>query len=238
MIFNLFKRGLILLCLVVSACEKKSQVIDVQIYGELKNIMHGGAREGLVNIDDVVKDKNIYGVGALEGLDGEILLWNSKSILTRAQKGGEASVSMSPENEKALLLVTASVAEWIDIPFNGEDLTISLNDFIFEMAKKNHINADEPFPFILDGIFSKVKWHIISDPGPDGTHDDHMNKSWNQTDQNINGNILGFYSTKHHTVFTHHSTNSHMHFYNEISGLSGHVDALEIGEKVVLRLPK
>jgi acetolactate decarboxylase len=65
-----------------------------------------------------------------------------------------------------------------------------------------------------------------------------MNKSWNQTDKNRIGKILGFYSIKHHAIFTHHSTNSHMHYLDGKSGLSGHVDDLVLGENVILRLPK
>jgi acetolactate decarboxylase len=65
-----------------------------------------------------------------------------------------------------------------------------------------------------------------------------MNKSWNKTVENIDAKILGFYSTKHHAIFTHHSTNSHMHFYHELSGLFGHVDELVLSEKVILQIPK
>lgn len=220
------------------SCQSKQPNLDIKIYGALKDIMHGGAREGVVALSDVVNDDNIYGVGALEGLDGEILLWDSKTILTRAEKGGTASVSNDPKNEKALLLVTATVKDWIEIPFNGKRLETSLDDYIYQMAKKNNINAEEPFPFIIEGIFNKVKWHIISDPGLEGTHDDHMNKSWNQTDEKIEAKILGFYSTKHHAVFTHHTTNSHMHYYDENSGLSGHVDDLVLSKYTVLKLPK
>ncbi len=227
-----------LLGLFMMACKTEKPDLNIQVYGALKNIMHNGAREGIVDLVDVVKDDHVYGVGALEGLDGEILLWDSKSILTRAEKGGEASASNSAEGEKALLLVTSTVKEWIDIPFNGQRLPSSLDDYIYEQAKRHHLNPEEPFPFILEGELNQVKWHIISDPGLEGTHDDHMNKSWNQTDHKIAGKILGFYSTKHHAVFTHHSTNSHMHFYNESTGLSGHVDDLILSEYMVLKLPK
>lgn len=229
---------LLLSGLIMMGCETKQTDTNIQIYGALRNIMHGGARDGIVDLADVVKDEHIYGVGALEGLDGEILLWDSKTILTRADKGGPATVSNDPKNENALLLVTATVKDWIEIPFNGKQIETSLDDYIYQMAQGKGINAEEPFPFKLEGIFNTVKWHIISDPGLEGTHDDHMNKSWNQTDEKIEAKILGFYSTKHHAVFTHHTTNSHMHFYDENSGLSGHVDDLVLSEYTVLKLPK
>ncbi|MBT3299861.1 MAG: hypothetical protein HN657_00585 [Candidatus Marinimicrobia bacterium] len=234
MIKNIFLLGAFLMI----GCESKPKVIHVEIHGALKEIMHDGAREGVVALSDITNQEHIYGLGALEGLDGEILIWDSKAILTRAQKEGKAHVSTEAHGEKALLLVSTQVKEWIDISFNSKDLKESLNDYIYDQAKKNKLNPEEPFPFIIDGEIDKIKWHIISDPGLDGTHDDHMNKSWNQTDSNINGQVLGFYSVKHHAIFTHHTTNSHMHYYDEKSGLSGHVDELELGKNIILRLPK
>tara|TARA_B110000495_G_scaffold141922_1_gene124866 strand:+ start:1607 stop:2308 length:702 start_codon:yes stop_codon:yes gene_type:complete len=232
------KNILLLVGLLLIGCQSDQKSIHVNIYGELRQIMHGGVRDGVVALTDVLQDEHVYGLGALEGLEGEILIWDSKPVLTTAKKGGEASFTNNAENEKALLLVTATVKDWIEIPFNNTQIETSLNDYIYQIAKDNNINPEEPFPFILQGNFTKVKWHIISDPGPDGTHEDHMNKSWNRTVENTNAKILGFYSTKHHAVFTHHSTNSHMHFYDEKSGYSGHADELILGENTILKLPK
>lgn len=234
----MIKNIVLIVGLLVIGCESKSKEITVLVHGALKEIMHNAAREGVVELSDIINREYIYGVGALEGLDGEILIWDSKLTLTRAKKGGTPTISNDAMGEKALLLVTASVSEWIDIPFDGTILESSLNDYIQQVAEERNLNISEPFPFILEGVFTRVKWHIISDPGIDGTHDDHMNKSWNRTDEKIHSKILGFYSTKHHAIFTHHSTNSHMHFYHELSGLSGHVDELILSENIILKLPK
>ena len=128
-------RNTIFILIIISvSCSNETKSIPVEIYGELRQIMHGGARDGVVELKDVINQVHVYGMG--------------------------------------------------------------------------------------------------------GTHDDHMNKSWNKTDENVDAKILGFYSTKHPANFIHHSTNSHMHYYNEVSGLSGHVDELILGEKVILRFHK
>jgi len=49
--------------------------------------------------------------------------------------------------------------------------------------------------------------------------------------------ILGFYSTHHHAVFTHHSTNMHLHVKTRGHVLAGHLDDLTLGEGMVLQLP-
>lgn len=50
--------------------------------------------------------------------------------------------------------------------------------------------------------------------------------------------ILGFYSSQHKAIFTHHSSNSHMHFRTKDQSLAGHVDALKINDSITLNLPK
>ena len=124
-------KGMLLLSgLIMIGCENNKTNYNIQIHGALRDIMHNGVREGIIHIADAVRDNHIYGVGALEGLDGEILLWDSKVILTRADKQGEVTVSNNAENEKGLLLVTAKIDEWIEIPFNGKKIGKSLDDYI------------------------------------------------------------------------------------------------------------
>ncbi len=49
--------------------------------------------------------------------------------------------------------------------------------------------------------------------------------------------MLGFYSPKHKGVFTHHTRTTHIHATNKKKSFIGHVDDLELGEKVILFLP-
>ena len=49
--------------------------------------------------------------------------------------------------------------------------------------------------------------------------------------------MLGFYSDSHHAIFTHHTTNMHMHVKTDNNEIAGHVDALVLGEGMILKLP-
>ena len=49
--------------------------------------------------------------------------------------------------------------------------------------------------------------------------------------------VLGFYSNKHKAIFTHHSSDSHMHFKTNDNTLAGHIDDIEVGHDMVLKLP-
>ena len=61
-----------------------------------------------------------------------------------------------------------------------------------------------------------------------------------QTNYNIaneNAEIIGFFSTEHKGVFTHHDSFLHMHLITKDESKMGHLDELEIGE-MKLYLPK
>jgi len=49
--------------------------------------------------------------------------------------------------------------------------------------------------------------------------------------ENEDVRILGFFSTKHQQVFTHHDTFLHLHLITTDGRLMGHVDALEFDEE-------
>ncbi len=42
--------------------------------------------------------------------------------------------------------------------------------------------------------------------------------------------LLGFYSNKHQSIFTHHTTNIHVHVLEKKSGTIGHLDDIQIDD--------
>jgi hypothetical protein len=55
--------------------------------------------------------------------------------------------------------------------------------------------------------------------------------------ENVNAAVLGFYSNSHHAIFTHHTTNMHLHLKTLDNLLAGHIDDLILGEGMTLKLP-
>ena len=104
-------------------------------------------------------------------------------------------------------------------------------------ARNKGIDTKKPFPFIIKGEFTNLDWHIISPQISGGSHDEHLANSWKEKAENVNGKILGFYSKSHQGIFTHHTSNIHMHYYDETKILSGHVDYLVSGTDCKLALP-
>lgn len=220
------------------SCQKSGIDIEVNIYGALFKIMHEGQREGEVTLIDVIQNDHTYGLGAMEGLDGEVIIMNNQVLINTAKNGkNPTSQSQVKDNDKALLLVTAQVENWQKVSLDESVSMGTIDASIKKYANKMGINTNKPFPFIIEGTFSSVEWHIIDSPDPGGNHDEHMASSWKKIDSDIKGKILGFYSESHQTVFTHYSSYTHMHVLFEIEKLSGHIDDIQINIPWQLSVP-
>jgi acetolactate decarboxylase len=99
--------------------------------------------------------------------------------------------------------------------------------------------SKRPFAFKLIGKVSSAIIHIQNLPrgtkvsSPDEAHQGQVN--YNIANQDAE--IIGFFSTEHKGVFTHHDSFLHMHLITTDNSKMGHLDELEIGE-MKLYLPK
>jgi len=137
-------------------------------------------------------------------------------------------------------LVSANVDRWIEITIPDTVKSFeALERFVAENSVSVGLTENKPFPFLIEGTVDSLQWHVINWPEEDTihTHTKHVNSGINERLMNETVTVLGFYSEHHHGVFTHHSTNMHMHFISESKQKSGHVDDLFLGKKMRLKLP-
>ena len=220
------------------ACNDSTNDLNISIYGQLFKIMHENQREGIISLSEVISQPHTYGLGAMEGLDGEVLILDNKILINKGKKGGTPSYKTEvTEDDLALLLVTAQVENWQEMSIDQAESMGSIDAVIKEYADKMGINTNKPFPFIIEGAVKMVNWHIISNPAPGGGHDEHLAGSWNRTDNQKKVKILGFYSEHHQAIFTHHTTFTHMHVVFEDEQLSGHIDDIKINSNWILSVP-
>jgi len=215
-----------------------SSKFEVKYFGALKNMMHKGDLSAKADLSDFENTEHFYALGALENLKGEIQIIDGESFTTFVQ---DSALRFDKSfDRKASLLVYAIVENWerSEIPDDIETYE-QLEKYIASTAEKKGINIHEPFPFMVLGTAKSFDWHVINwkDGDMEHSHEKHVSSGLNGTIENRKVALLGFYSDAHHTIFTHHTTNMHVHVKTSDSKIAGHIDGLTLGKGMVLKLP-
>jgi acetolactate decarboxylase len=231
---------LILLIIAFASCRdssKKNASVAVKHSGALRIIMSGNIQP-VISLDTLLEKKHLYALGAVDHLKGEIQIFDSKpsnSFVVDSSLQIKDAYSL-----KASLLVYAEVEEWDSFQIENSKTKSDLEAQIFELATNNGINTEEPFPFLLEGTVATIDWHVINWKDGDTIHNHkkHKESGLNGVLANKEVKIIGFYSTKHKAIFTHHTTDMHMHFKTDDNTIAGHIDDLSLNQTVTLKLSK
>ncbi len=224
----------------LSACEEQhtGKTIEVKYAGALRNMMHKGDISAQISLSELADLENLYALGAISKLKGEIQIFDGQAWNTRVV--GDSLIVDSSFAQSATLLVYAQVAQWntIDIP-NTIHTRKDLEQFIKQQAAEQGINTNAPFPFLLEGAFQSVDWHVINwkDGDMEHSHEKHIKSGLHGTLKDVSLQALGFYSERHKGIFTHHTAHTHIHMKTANKRIAGHIDELVVGEQVLLKLP-
>jgi len=212
---------------------------QVEWKGALRDT-HGGDFSGKLNLADLPRSPRLYAIGPAADLIGEITVIDGRLSLARVRNGGiETS---SAYIGQASFLVWATVPQWQDAMPLGQSVAnpADLEKLIETKARLAGLDTDKPFPFLLQGKFTRVKYHVVMPPSAQGKHGGSASPTDSQLDLQAKekvGTVIGFFSRKHEGVFTHRGSYSHLHLSLE-SGDSGHIDELDVGADVQLLLPR
>lgn len=211
---------------------------EVRYYGALKNMMHKGDISASVDLSTLKDLEHLYGLGAVEGLKGEVLIWDSQYLI--AQKKNHQLQLSNQSDHKATLFVCSQVAEWSEHVIPQEVKTYQeLEDFLGEFVLSQGLSNEHPFPFLLEGRFTRADWHVIdwADGDMEHSHEKHITSGLHNRLSDERAAVLGFYSTSHQGIFTHHSSKMHLHIRSMEGDFAAHLDDLILGDGVVLKLP-
>jgi acetolactate decarboxylase len=221
--------GLFSFCKCTSPQAKKGfNYPDVKIVSAMKNVMWKGELGGKIKLDTISNKNNLYGLGPLEGLQGEILINDGVSYIAKVNADKSMQVDTS-FNVSAPFFVLAKVKQWQEIKLPDSILNIQhLETFIDKKTK----SRKRPFAFKLKGRAKSAKIHVQNLPegtvvtSPKEAHQGQVN--YELQDQGVE--IIGFFSTEHQGVFTHHDSYLHMHLITDDKAMMGHLDDIEMGE--------
>lgn len=231
---------LILIALSICFCNSTwAADIEVGHAGALRNFMHKGDLSAKFSLLELKGKDHVYALGAVENLKGEIQIFDGRPAVTFA-KNGEVVIDNTFEKNAALIVYT-QVAAWQDVSIPADTVTRSqLQNYLKKAASDRGLNIEKPVPFLITGKTKFIDWHVIDwDPADkEHTHAKHINSGPHGRIEKADVLILGFYSNRHRAIFTHHSSDLHMHFNTKNNTLAGHIDDLELGREMVLRLPQ
>lgn len=208
---------------------------DIVIVGAMKNVMWKGELSSSIKLDTISDKKGLYGLGPESYLTGELLINDGKSYVSKVASDSTMVVEKRFD-VSAPFFVYANVNEWEEIELPSNIKTIQ---DLEELVDERTIEFKRPFAFKLIGNVSKAIIHIQNLPNgttvssPEEAHQGQVNYIL----KNVASEIIGFFSTEHKGIFTHHDSNIHMHLITKDESKMGHLDELEI-ENMKLYLPK
>jgi acetolactate decarboxylase len=220
-----FKTTLLgLTILTLTSCSAKAQQTtnEVKIVGEMKNVMWKGQLYGNINLDTISNKSNLYGLGPVEYLSGEILIIDGKSFKSTVVSDTTMKVEETFDI-KAPFFGYANISKWTEQTLPDSIQTIQqLETYLNKVTQ----NLPRPFMFKLLGTVEQATIHIVNLPkgskvsSPDEAHKGQVNYKLN----NEQSEIIAFFSTEHKAIFTHHDTYLHMHLMTTDKQKMGHLD--------------
>lgn len=215
--------------------EQNTTYSDVVSVAAMKDVMWKGELFSKIQLDTINNKNGLYGLGPEAYLKGEILINNGKTYVSRVLTDSTMTVKEITE-AKAPFFVYANVSNWNKIKLPDSIKSIKdLETFIDGKTK----DYKRPFAFKLEGTISQATIHIQN--LPEGTKvsspkEAHQGQT-NYVLKNQDVEIIGFFSTEHQGIFTHHDSFLHMHLITKNEKQMGHLDDVDFDEMMLL-LPK
>lgn len=188
----------------------------------MKNVMWKGKLYGTIDLDTIANKTHLYGLGPVEYLAGEILILDGKSYKSTVTSDSTMKVEETFDI-KAPFFAYSNISKWTEQSLPDSTLTIEdLEAYLDNVTK----DLPQPFMFKLTGTVDQATIHIVNLPrgskvaSPDEAHRGQVNYEL----ADARSEILGFFSTAHKAIFTHHDTYLHMHLMTADKSKMGHLD--------------
>ena len=209
--------------LVLSSCAKLANTSSIKVVGKMSDVMWKGDLIGKIATDSL-NNKKIYGLGPIEFLKGEIIVFEGQTFVSKVLDSVSHQVTkISSARAPFFVYSTNSNLKVVPLTINNHSLK-----GIEEQLDSIYKNYDLPLLIRIDGVFSKIKLHSVNLPeGEQVSSPDEAHQGLTKYDfKNISGSLIGFFSRNHKAVFTHHDTFFHAHFISNDRKVLGHVDEL------------
>ncbi|MFD2526908.1 hypothetical protein ACFSQD_13890 [Flavihumibacter stibioxidans] len=213
----------------------------VQHRGKMSKIGQENRVDAEILVDSI-RAKNLYALGPVEGLRGEIIVWNSQPFVAAVTAEKKPFLRKKVKDLKAIFLVYADVPKWDTVLLTTNIPTMNaLQDAITKAAHQAGIDTASAFPFLLYGKIQEGKGHIMYRDTAVRQINPDVIKAANhgQAFQHQEAQMLGFYSQHHQRIFTSPNSFLHIHYRLRNKYQAGHLDAVsfDVSTPIKLLLP-
>jgi alpha-acetolactate decarboxylase len=217
-------------------------------YGKTHEAIGMQQHQGRVQLEKLLERPHFYGVGALEKLEGEATIYDGKVTVTSVDAKGRLEPREVPSpQQQATLLVGAYVPSWTEYNLAASVGSDEFDQVIAGLAQRAAIKISEPFVFVVEGDFSKLRLHVINGACPIHARlkKIELPKERQPVEvelEQVRGTLVGVFAKDAVGNITHPATSTHMHlvFKDAASGktITGHVEQIGMLEGAVVRLPQ
>ena len=208
---------------ILTSCNYSDQKSTVKVVGQMRDVMWKGDLKGKISTDSL-SQYNAYGLGPVEGLTGEVLLFEGKTFISNVIDSISHEVTLK-ESINAPFFVYSNDSELKEISFPSQKLDLRSTEYLIDSLYSNY---DKPLLIRIDGVFKNLSIHSVNlPPGSSVSSPNEAHKGLTKYNfNNLKGTIVGFFSRKHIAIFTHHDSFLHAHFISESYSIMGHLDSV------------
>ena len=205
------------------SCNNSLNSSSIKVVGQMRDVMWKGDLGGKISTDSL-NHSNAYGLGPIEYLKGEVLLFEGRTFISKVIDSISHQVSQV-NSIKAPFFVYSNESDLNSFSVAPSELSLKS---VEELIDTLYFDFEKPLLVRIDGVFQDVTVHSVNLPeGNSVSSPDQAHKGLTQyTYKNLSGSIIGFFSRKHKAIFTHHDSFLHAHFISDDRYIMGHVDSV------------
>ncbi|MGY6523382.1 MAG: acetolactate decarboxylase [Mongoliitalea sp.] len=220
---------------------------EIQLIGNTAQIMKERNLSANIDLDTISNRKFLYAIGAMENLQGEIVVFNGKPLYAGLDENRNPYWEETFD-KKAIFFVRSNVDAWQKTVFREEPISNrhELTEIIMREAAAAGLDIEGGFPFRIRAKANHIQAHIayltpetIADFTPQGKKQD----DYPLTVENQNVWIIGFAGKTAGGRFAMPSIGNnaasqlHMHYIKSDKEEAGHIEDLVIKGPWQLCLP-
>jgi len=229
----------LLLVLPLAACQAPAPRLEVTTWGTMREVLRNGHDEGRVALGALAAPGRI-GVGALEGLRGEVTVLDGRVLVATAEPASPPGAAPAActlreagADEQAALLVLARVDAWEAHPIGTCRSYTELEDAIAECLTARGQDPTAPVPVRVRARAAELELHVLAGACPIAHPEGPPPWRWQGRCEDVE--LVGFFVEGSGGRLTHHGQRSHLHVVADAVG--GHLDEVALPDAVLL-LPR